>query len=204
MFRKIKKLGRISFYQFCRFICFLTFQILWRLEVKGQKNVPRRGALILAANHKSYADPPLVGVALPRVAHYLAKRSLFKFPPIGWLLKVWHSHPISRAGGAEAIKDAVDLMEEGDALIVFPEGKRIRGEEFGQPKPGVGMLAMATKTPVIPVYVHNSNKMFKFKKLSVIFGQPIFPQDFHTYEKLAEEIMSAIVQLKESHFGKTS
>lgn len=189
-------------YRVCRYICFLIFKTGWRLEVRNWKNFPQTGPIIIAANHKSYADPPLVGVSvMPRPIYFLAKKELFDFKPFGWLIGHLNATPLNRSSGAEAVKAAQSLLAGGKAVIVFPEGRRIRTEEFGAPKAGVGLLSISTQTPVIPVYIHNSNKMTMFKKITVTFGKPIYPQKNHTYESLAKEVMDRIGEMKREREG---
>ncbi len=184
-------------YRIAKISCFLVFKIVWRMKVYGKENVPKKGAVIIAANHRSLADPPLVGVATTRYVHFLAKEELFRFRPFGWLIKNLNAHPLNRGGSdIAAFKIAKKILSEGEGLIVFPEGRRSKTDELGKPKAGVGMLAHISKAPVIPTYIHNSGHLKDFKRLIVSFGSPIRYENFDSYERMAEDVMASIADLK--------
>ncbi len=184
-------------YPFGQFVCGLFFSTLWRLKVTGVENVPLSGPVIIASNHRSFADPPLIGVSSPRPLHFLAKKELFDFGPFGWLISRLNAHPLNRAAGIGALKTAQDVLEQGGAVILFPEGRRSRTEELQKPKGGVGMLAVKMGVPVVPVYIQNSGSMGQLKRLSVNFGSPIDAGSFSDYDKLAEEVMGRIQKMKD-------
>jgi 1-acyl-sn-glycerol-3-phosphate acyltransferase len=168
----------------------------WRLHISGAENVPRTGPLIVAPNHRSYADPPLVGVSVPREVHFLAKQELFAFRPFGWLIRNLNAHPLNRAGDIGAFREATRILKAGGALIVFPEGRRMKTDEPGSPKAGIGMLAVTTESPILPVYIHNSALMARFRRVYLRFGKPMDPKGFGTYAELASEVMRRIAELK--------
>lgn len=190
-----KRIIYLTIYWFVR-LCFL---IIWRLDVRGLSHVPPQGAVIIAGNHRSYADPPVISISLRREVHFMAKRELFSFGPFAWLISSLNAHPLNRSSAVEALKAAQEILSNGDALIMFPEGRRMKTDELGPPKSGVGMLAKTTGTPVIPAYVHNSAYMKYFRKVSVSFGPAIVPAYFHTYDALAAEVMRQIQLLKDRH-----
>lgn len=129
----------------------------WGLAVEGVRNVPRRGPVILAANHKSYLDPPLIGSCLPREIHYLAKRELFSVPLLAWWIRAHNAIPIDRTGfDRDGIERALGILRDGGALLVFPEGTRIRSDGFAEPKEGIAWLVARAEVPVIPVYVRGT------------------------------------------------
>lgn len=173
----------------------------WRLHVSGLENVPRTGGLIVAPNHRSYADPPLVGVAVPREVHFLAKKELFSFRPFGWFIRNLNAHPLNRAGDIAAFREAARILKGGGALIIFPEGHRMKTDELGPPKAGIGMLAATTASPILPVYIENSGYMARFRRVFLRFGKPIAPQGFSTYADIAAEVMRQIAVLKQA--GRT-
>jgi 1-acyl-sn-glycerol-3-phosphate acyltransferase len=173
------------------------FTLGWRLKIEGVENVPRQGPIIIAANHRSYADPPLIGVSMPREVHFMAKAELFRFKPFGWLIGALNAHPLNRSGDIAAFREAQRILEAGYAVIVFPEGRRIKSDELAPPKAGVGMLSSLAKVPVVPAYIHNSNKMKKFKKIVVRFGTPLLSDSFNSYQAMADEVMKRIQKMKD-------
>ena len=191
-------------YRFARFLVYNFFRLFWRIEFVEQDKIPLKGPLIIAANHRSYADPPVLGLMAPREVHFLAKQELFLFSPIGWLLSNLNAHPINRASGGTAIKEMQNLLEKDAVIIVFPEGTRIKTGGFGKAKPGVGLLAITTKTTVIPVYIHNSNRLFSFQKLTAVVGEAINPQGYNDYQALADRVVTDIQELRNKFLRTTN
>jgi 1-acyl-sn-glycerol-3-phosphate acyltransferase len=174
--------------------------------------VPESGAVLIAANHSSYLDPPLVGGSAARPVHFLAKAELFDVPFLGWLIRGLNSHPIRRgASDPGAIRTAVKILADGHALLVFPEGTRGPEGALREPKGGVGMLAALSGAPVVPVYVQGSGrawprgaKLPRPARITVTFGPPLRfrPADGSArrecYEAASREIMAAIARLRDS------
>ena len=186
-------------YWFCRFLCLILFKFIWRLRIKGLEHVPKQGAVLLAANHKSYADPPLVGVAMNRPIHFMAKEELFYSRFFGWLITNLNAHPLNRTGSdIAALKMAKQILSDQQPLIVFPEGHRIRGREFGAAKAGVGLLSKLTQSPIVPIFIDNNADMWKLRRLTVVFGKPLKPDGFESNQDLANAVMAEIKKLKES------
>jgi 1-acyl-sn-glycerol-3-phosphate acyltransferase len=184
-------------YPFGKFICGLFFRLGWRLHVEGVEHIPAEGPVIIASNHRSLADPPLIGAGIPRVVHFLAKKELFEFKPFGWLITRLNAHPLNRAAGIGALKDAQEILEQGGVVILFPEGRRSKTEELQKPKHGVGMIAVRAKVPVVPAYIHNSGFLSRFKRISVTFGPPIPAGEISDYEKMAQLVMARIQKMKD-------
>ncbi len=189
-------------YTVSRAVCALAYKTIWRRDVIGVENVPREGGLILASNHASFVDPPLVGSAVPRRVYFMAKQELFETPGFGWFIKQLNAFPIRRVErDLGAFRMAQKILTAGECLILFPEGTRQRGGRLGRARPGVGMLAVKTNSPVVPVYVHNSEKTGSLAKLAVVFGAPLFPAPETDYQEFSNQVMAAIARLKETHFG---
>lgn len=168
---------------------FIFFGI-YGLHVEGSENVPEKGAIIVAPNHKSDWDPPLIGVAFKtRIIHYMAKEELFKNPVFGWVLRQFGTFPVKRGTvDRTAIRQAMKELKAGNPLGIFPEGTRIRKEGFGRFHSGMASLALMTGTPVIPVAVIGSRDMPKRKgPLAVLIGKPVpVEKQRATDEKVAE------------------
>src|SRR5437763_14510963 len=113
------------------FVSWLLFRLIFatyfRWRIFNGSRVPMEGPVILAANHASFLDPPLVGAALPRALNYLARDTLFSVPVVGGLLRLWEVVPVDRdGGGAAGLKGIFDRLLRGGAILLFPEGTRSR------------------------------------------------------------------------------
>ncbi len=195
-------------------------RLLFRLEVVGSGLVPASGPVLIVSNHVSLLDPPLVGASAPRPLHFMAKEELFRVPLLGRLIRALNARPVRRDGSdMRALKAALALLQEGRALLVFPEGTRgVEGQPLREGKPGVGMLAVLSGAPVVPVFVSGSGAALprgcvlpRPRKVVVTFGPPlIFKKEGkqegkragddgrkEAYREAAQEMMRAIAQLRE-------
>ena len=177
-------------YKIVRAVLDFIFFVIFRLHVEGRENVPQTGAIIVAPNHKSDWDPPLIGVAFnTRIIHYMAKEELFKNPFLGWLIRQFGTFPVKRGTvDRTAIRQALRELKAGNPLGIFPEGTRIRREGLGRFHSGMASLALMTGTPVVPVAVIGSRRMpHKKGPLAVLIGKPVeVKKQRPTDEKVAE------------------
>ena len=188
-------------YKIVRVILNFFFFCLLGLHVEGRENVPKEGAIIVAPNHKSYWDPPVIGVAFnTRIIHYMAKEELFKNPLFGWLIRQFGTFPVKRgAVDRTAIRQAVRELKAGNPLGIFPEGTRIRKEGLGRFHSGMASLALMTGTPVIPVAVIGSKDLpHKKGPLAVLIGKPIDVKK----EKPSDEKVDALNELVKAEIQK--
>ena len=158
----------------------LQFTLFSRWKVEGQESIPPRGPLIIAANHLSNADPPVVVASSNRKLHSLAKEGLFKTPVGAWFFSRCYAHPV-KEGQVErtALRWALRVLERDGALLVFPEGARSRTRGLRPAMPGIGYLAFKSQAPVLPVGVTGTEHIpgywriaFPFCKMNVRFGEP--------------------------------
>lgn len=164
------------FYTIVRWGLNIIFLGMYRLHVEGREHIPSEGAVIIAPNHKSYFDPPLVGVAIKkRVVHYMAKEELFRNPFFRWILRQFGTFPVKRGSvDRTAVRQAVKELKNGNALGIFPEGTRIKRSGLGRFHSGMASLALMTGTPVIPVAIVGSADMpHKKGPFAVLIGMPI-------------------------------
>lgn len=130
------------------------FVIYFRLQRIGAEHVPDSGPLLLAANHRSFLDPFVIGALTRRPVYYVAKRELFAKRWQAWLLNALGAFPVDRgAGDAEAMATARAILRRGDCVVIFPEGTRVRRGPLGAPRRGIGRLALETGARVVPVAV---------------------------------------------------
>ena len=130
--------------------------VYFRLRRLGTEHIPE-GGVILASNHRSFLDPFAIGCCLGRPIYFVAKQELFTNPMLGWILNCLGAFPIKRgASDEESMDTALALLERGQAVVIFPEGTRIRTGSLGSPKRGVGRIALQSGKPVVPIAVTNS------------------------------------------------
>jgi len=124
---------------------------LFAARVVGAENVPASGPLVVAENHRSYLDPPLLGTWFPRVLHYMAKRELFANPLIGAVLRSVHAFPVDRdRADLGAIKHALELLKRGECVGIFPEGRR-NEDGAAKARGGAILIAATARCPLVPV-----------------------------------------------------
>ena len=187
----------------------LIVGILRGMEKQGREHIPAQGAVMIAANHIAYFDPPLIGSASPRELYYMAKEELFENSLFGWLISKFNAFPISRGSfDREGIKRATQVLREGNALLVFPEGTRSKDGNLREPKSGAAKLALDTRVPIVPACIDYSGSwlkaFFQRRKIKIKFGSPIKPEEFFSipgnkegYLRLTHKIMQRIKDLKE-------
>ena len=184
-----------------------------RWKVIGRENIPKKGGVLVCANHVSYIDPPALGAGTTRQLHFMAKLELFQIPIIGLFIKGLGAFPVKR-GTADrgALKKAVEYLQAGKAVAMFPEGQRSLEGELLPAEPGVGMIVLRSKAPVIPVALVNTEKLlpphssfFKCSNVKVIYGKPIQLDDLYeqsgreAVEEVGKRIMAAIGEMLEEH-----
>ena len=174
-------------YGFCHYWLWVTYQMFFRGEVRGLEHVPARGGFLLAANHASFIDPPMIGCQLPRQIAYFARKTLWKGGFSSWWLDAVGTIPVDRDGGQDvsAIKRVLRALREERGLILFPEGTRTPDGRLQPAKAGVGFIAVKTQVPVIPVRIFGSHEAFGRDRplrlgtpVTVVFGAPILPADY--------------------------
>ncbi len=200
-----------------------VFQFYFRWRVYNAERVPPEGAVILASNHASFLDPPLVGAGLRRGINYLARENLFRFPVMGWVLRQWQVVPVDRdGGGAAGLRAILDRLLAGGAIILFPEGTRTRDGKMQPARSGIGLTVIKSVAPVVPVRVFGTFEAYgrhlripRPYPVAVKYGQPMHfeqlraeakvcskPRLKEIYQQVADEIMAAISKL-EPHEDKT-
>ena len=195
------------FYKFFKALCRIWYGIIFRTQVIGAENIPKRGAFILAANHVSNWDPPFLGTFIEREVCYMGKEELFKNPVMAWICRHLYVFPVKRgAADKTAIKTAVNILRDGKCLGIFPEGTRSKTGKLGKAEAGVSLIAAMTKAPIIPAAIVDTEKIFsravKFPRLVVVYGAPMkfsgSTKDKAALENFAQDIMNEIVKLKAS------
>jgi 1-acyl-sn-glycerol-3-phosphate acyltransferase len=208
-------LNPVYFVSWCGFRALYKFYFGWR--VYNPERVPLEGPVILASNHASFLDPPLVGAGVRRDINYLARESLFRFPVSGWILRHWNSVPVDReGGGARGLKAILDRLLQGGAIILFPEGTRTRDGKLQPARSGIGLTVIKSNAPVVPVRVFGTFEAYgvhvrfpKPSRVAVKYGKPMHFEGLRSeaktcskkrlkeiYQQIADELMAAIAKLQ--------
>lgn len=174
------------------------FKLFYRHRVYGLENfVP--GCAIIAANHVSFYDPPLIAISAPEELQFLARASLFRHRFFGKLIRALNAHPVS--GGsrdAQVLRTVIKLLKEQKKVLLFPEGTRTEGD-LKTVYAGVGLLSQKSGCPVIPTFIAGADKIWGrdrcFPKLwgrtSVTFCKPIYPKDYAHLDRKEGQIAIA-------------
>ncbi len=182
--------------------------IIFRLKIYNHENVPKTGPIIIASNHAAIVDPPFVSISIKRPIHFMAKKELFKNWLFGGIITALNAHPVDRGGSDRAaIRMTFNILKNDQPILIFPEGTRSDGINFLPARPGIGMIARRTMSPILPVYIHGSTRLkdcLKGRaKLAVVFGKPISVSEIEEYatnrdgyQKLADHIMNRIEELR--------
>ena len=174
-------------------------------RVIGAENMIEDGPCIIAANHCSFFDPPLVGVACKRAIHYLARKSLLEWPVLGPIFPDLNVIPVERKNAdRSALMGAIRVVRNGGAVLIFPEGTRSPDGHIQPAQPGVGMIVAKTGAPVVPVRISGSFDAFprgtlmpRLTPVTVSIGSPIHFESFATedrsiYSKTSDRIIDAV------------
>jgi glycerol-3-phosphate dehydrogenase (NAD(P)+) len=187
-----------------------ALHVIFRLRRTGHRHIPK-GPVILAANHRSFLDPFIVACCVPRPIYFMAKQELFRNRLQGWLLNCLGAFPVRRGDSdEESMETARRLLAAGRPVVVFPEGTRHRLGSLGNPRRGVGRLALETGAPVVPIAVKGTERarrglLIRPVKVSIRCGAPLtFPRVERPSPALASEVTARIwpcVQLQWEWLG---
>ena len=198
--------------------CFFraVFATYFRYQVFHAERVPRAGGVILASNHASFIDPPLVSAGLPRMVINFGRSSLFKLPVVGSVLRSWKAVPVDREGGGAGLKAILDRLLDDGVILVFPEGTRTTDGKLRPAKSGIGLTVIKSNAPVVPVRVFGTFEAYgrqmtfpRPRRVAVKYGVPLEfkalraeaktcakPRLKEIYQQVADEIMAVIAALE--------
>lgn len=180
----------------------------WR--VRGVEHVPDEGGALIAANHLSHLDPPVVGSAIPRRTYYFAAAYLFKNPIFGFIIRKCYAFPVRRgAADRAALKAAIELLELGELLTMFPEGTRSRTGELGEFDLGAALAASRAGVPIVPCAISGTNlalprdgTRITRSRIAVSFAEPIDRLQFgekprkEDLQRITDQVVAAVREMK--------
>jgi 1-acyl-sn-glycerol-3-phosphate acyltransferase len=185
---------RDLFYETGRIVCRLLCSTLWDYKAYGARHVPLEGGVLLASNHQSYLDPVLVALPVMRPVSFMARSELFENPIFGRLIRRLYAFPVHLGqGDLRAIREMIDRLAQGHAVVMFPEGTRT---ETGDVKPlesGIGLMVRRAGVPVVPVAIHGSfeawprsRKLPQSHPVRVMYGAPMKLDHLKAHQIVAE------------------
>ena len=199
------------------FLFRVMYAVYFRWQVFNPERVPLKGGVIVAGNHASFLDPPLIGCGVHRPMNYLGRASLFRYPGMTWLLRQWNSVPVDRdGGGAAGLKAILERVLGGGGIVLFPEGTRTKDGKLQPARSGIGLTVIKSAAPVVPVRVFGTFECYSQRwhfhkpiRLAVKYGHPITFEKLRAeaktcdkqrlkviYQEVADEIMAEIAKLE--------
>lgn len=198
------------YYWFCYNLIKLVGHTFFRLRVVHRERMINHGPVIMASNHESYLDPPLVGSVADRAIFFLARKSLLAGPFFGWLLPKLNVIPVDQEGNdRSALKALIRILRAGEGTLVFPEGERTADGRLRPALPGLGFVIAKTLAPVVPMRIFGAREAWprgssrvRFRPITVVVGEPIYftaadlqPPGKDVYLRLSQRVMDAIATL---------
>jgi 1-acyl-sn-glycerol-3-phosphate acyltransferase len=181
-----RSLPKRLWYDFLRVACRIVGVVVFQIRVSGREHEPIEGGALVVSNHQSHLDPVLVGLCFDRRMNYVARLTLFRFPPFRWLINSLDAIPLDREGlGIQGIKESLRRLKAGEMILIFPEGTRTPDGEVGELKPGFLALARRARVPLVPVAIDGAfdawpkrNMLPRPAAIRVCLGEPIQPAEF--------------------------
>ena len=191
---------------FVRYVVWGVYKVVYNFKIEGIENIPQDRPLVMASNHRSYADPVILTIPMKRPVTYMAKEELFKNKLFGWFITKLGAFPVKRgAGDMQVIDDSIGILNSGRNLVIFPEGTRSKDGKVGKGKTGVALIAAKSGADVLPCGIIFDGEKLKFRsKLTLRFGKVIPAEEIAVEDAspkalkgVKKRIMGAITELVE-------
>jgi 1-acyl-sn-glycerol-3-phosphate acyltransferase len=194
-------------YRFAHGLAAAFYRLYGRRTIIGHEKIPRSGPVVVASNHVSYLDPPLVGSSIRRECAFIARHDLFEPKILRWLLPRLNAFPVHREKpDRSAIRQCLEMLEKGLVLVIFPEGTRSDDGSLQRAEPGVALIVQKSGAPVVPTAVIGPEKMLPVGKsrltrvpLKVVFGDPLYFTPDSSREEILRVVMREIAALLTVH-----
>ncbi|WP_366922359.1 1-acyl-sn-glycerol-3-phosphate acyltransferase [Metallumcola ferriviriculae] len=185
------------FYSFIKGLFLIFFKIWYRWQVTGEENIPQEGPLVVVANHVSMWDPIIVGIALPRKIHFMAKEELFRIPVIGSLIPHLGAFPVKRGrSDRAALKAGMEILAAEKMLGLFPEGRRSPDGQLMEFQAGAGLMAVKGNASIVPLAISGSQGLkLQFKRrISVTIGKPVQLSEIAEKKRIGSKELTGLME----------
>lgn len=192
----------MTLYSFIRGIVKFICNIIFKIRIIGMEHIPEEGNIIICSNHINVLDPIMIAFTTKRPIHFMGKKELFDNKFFNWFLRKMNAFPVDReASDIKAVKTSLTILKNDGILGIFPEGTRVNQFDVKNAKPGIAMIALKSKSPIIPIHIESDYKLFKPVTLTIgekidysdLYGQKLSTE---SYKKLSEELLYKIYDLK--------
>lgn len=190
------------FYMIVRLLASFIFRIVFRIEVRGQENIPAEGRLIICANHTSMLDPIMLAIAVNRPISFIAKKELFKNKFLERFFLGLGAIAVDReASDLSAIRNSLRVLKDEKILGIFPEGTRVDKVDLESAKSGIALMTIKGKAPILPIYIDTNYRLFSRVKITIGKEMTFHEQysgrlNSQDYKNISQEIMKSIYSLK--------
>lgn len=186
---------------FCK-LNYVLFKLFFKVKVNGLENIPKTGRAVICSNHIGNLDPVLIAAMIPRRLNYMGKKELFENKLFAFIIRNLGAFPVDReSGGLSAIKASIRLLKKEEVFAMFPEGTRTLKEDSENVKPGIAMISIKGKSPIIPIHIDSNYKIFKDIKINI--GKPIYYDEYfdqkistEKYKELSQYVLKEVYKLK--------
>ena len=192
----------MSFYTFARGLVKIYYKFMFRMDIQGEEHIPTEGGVVLCCNHMSNLDPTTMAAFVKRPVRYIAKKELFEKRWSAKLLSSLGAFPVDRqTTDMKALKTAIKLLKNGEALGIFAEGTRVKEGEAKAAKAGVALFALKGEAPIVPICISSK---YKFRSIVHIrYGEPIYLDEYkgqnvttEMMEEITEKVMEKVREMR--------
>jgi len=182
----------MNLYTFAKSLVWNVLNPIYRFDIRGLEKFPKTGGVLICANHINALDPPVVGITAPRDVHFMAKEELFTAPILKTILPKIYAFPVKRGmSDRDALRKAIAVLKSGNVMGLFPEGTRSKTGELGKGFSGAGFFAIKGEAAVVPCAIIGPYKAFK--RVKVVYGEPIDMQPYRERKASADEVTQVIM-----------
>ncbi len=176
------------------------FKLIYRFEIINKEKINNDKKLIICSNHVSNLDPIIISAVFKKQVYWMAKKELFDIKPLGWFLDKLGAFPVDReTTSLSTLRTSMKILKDEHSLGIFPEGTRVKNIDLKNAKPGVALISIKSKAPILPVYIESTFK--PFSKIKVVIGDEL--EFYNTddkigkddYKLLGEEVLKQIYEL---------